>query len=257
MSAAPEVLGGRRVVAAALVGCLTLAPAAANAAPPWIKRAFVGRGGEPNRATAAPPVARYLIDDGGVFILDRTAPRPLLKFDDSPEVWVLSAARGPRGDMIYSNDMGEPLLRTTRLGGATVFTTRRPEGSAAAMAGASSPLRLISLGPVGLYQRLLQASVRSSRAAGRLIGFNAPNADPASDGLIADTAVIASEAVVTLASRAGGKALLSRVAEIDIAQGPQPGAYLRAGVVNITVAPAQGLAGRPSSVKILQAVGTR
>ena len=84
-----------------------------------------------------PPAARYQTDEGAVFVLDRSTPRTLLKFENDPEIWVLDRANGPRGDVIYRNDLGEEMLRATRLGGVTVFTMRRPEGSPAAFDGAT------------------------------------------------------------------------------------------------------------------------
>ena len=227
--------------------------AAHAAAPGWLKRAFTLHGA----SRADRTVSRYHIDAGGDFILDQTAPRPLLKFDDSPEVWVLTASRGPRGDMIYTSDLGRPLLRTTRMGGVTVFTQGRPDGSAAAPVGSGVPLRLVSVGPAGLYRILLQASARASHAARHLVGFDAPDADPTSDGLIADAATVASEAVVTLSADSDGRSILSRVARVEILRGGRPSASLRGGVVDITVTPALGVAGRPSSQRILFAIGAR
>ena len=249
--------GEGRNLAGALVAATVVAFAGMGhaAAPGWLKRAFTLHGGASR--LEAKTVARYRIDAGGAFILDQTAPRPLLKFDDSPEVWVLSASREPRGDMIYSSDLGRPLLRMTRMGGMTVFTTERPDGSAAAAVGSGAPLRLIALGPAGLYRALLQASARSSRAARHLVGFEAPDADASSDGLIADTATVASEAVVALSADSEGRAILARVARVEILRGGRPSASLRGGVVDITVTPALGVAGRPSSQRILFAVGAR
>ena len=249
--------GGGRILAGALAAAslLSSVEAAHAAAPGWLKRAFAGHG--PASHLDAKTVARYRIDSGGAFVLDQTALRPLLKFDDNPEVWVLTASRGPRGDMIYSSDLGRPLLRMTHMGGVTVFTRERPGGSAAAPAGAGAPLRLVSIGPAGLYRTLLQASARSSRAARHLVGFDAPDADAASDGLIADTATVASEAIVSLAVDGEGRAVLSHVARIEILRGARPAAAMRGGVLGIVVTPTLGVAGRPSSQRILLAVGAR
>ena len=227
----------------------------APAARPWFN-AFGAERTESGHHGEAPHVARYLVDDGGVFVLDRSAREPLLKFDDSPEIWALFPSRGPRGDVIYKNDVGEPMLRFTRLGGLTVFTVRRPGGSAASVAGVTSALRLASIGPVALYQRLFQASVRSSRAAQHLVGFEAPDADPASDGLIADAAVVVTEAMVTLSSRADGKPFLARVAKVVFRVGKQPQAKFADGAISVTLVPPLGIAGRPSSRRILWAVST-
>ena len=207
------------------------------------------------RGAPAPMVARYAIDEGGEFILDRHAHNALIKFSDSQEVWSLAPYRGPRGDIIYKNDVNEPMLRATKLGGMTVFTQRRPEGAAAALIGAGAPLKLATLGPVLLYQHLYQASVRSSRAAQHQIEVDAPDVDPSSDGLIADTASVVIEAMIDLAGRPGGHAILARLGTIAIQTGNHPAVSLRGRVVAISVDPTQGFAGRPSSERILQALG--
>ena len=205
-------------------------------------------------------VARYVMDAGGDFIFDRTTSHPLLKFDDSPEVWALTVTHGPRGDLIYWNDLGQPLLRMTKFGGITVFTPKRPEGSAAAVAAPASsvaPLRLATVGPIGLYQHLALASARSGRAAQHAIAFTAIEADASSDGLMADAAIVASEAMIDLAVRPKGRALLKHIGRVTIIRGPDAGASLGEGGVVITVAPAEGVSGRPSSLRIEQALKTR
>lgn len=256
-TATSHIHGEGRILAGAIAAATVMALAGSSqaAAPGWLKRAFAQHGDESR--TSAKTVARYRMDTGKNFVLDQTAPRPLLKFDDSPEVWVLSASRGPRGDMIYTSDLGRPLLRMTRVGGVTVFTPGQPDGCAAAPAGPGSPLRLTSVGPAGLYRALLQASAKSSHAARHLVGFEAPDADPLSDGLIADTANVASEAVATLSTDADGRQVLNRVTRISILRGARPGAALHGSVVDITITPAMGVAGRPSSQRILFAVGVR
>src|SRR6478609_2586857 len=88
-----------------------------------------------SRGAANPPVARYMAGEGKSFILDRSADssEALLKFDDSPEVWVLEPSPGPGGVTIYRNDVGEPVVRVTRLGGVTLYTPRTPEGMPASL----------------------------------------------------------------------------------------------------------------------------
>lgn len=235
--------------ATALVAAACGAPA--WAAPESLRQGLFGHGGD-TRQQPAPPVARYVLEDGGAFVLDRTQGRTLLKFENSPEVWALQAQPAPRGDVIYKNDLGEPMLRATRLGGVTIFTERRPGGSAAALAGNGAPLRLQPMGPQALLERLAQASARSSKAARRLIAFDA-DASPASSALIADAALIASEAIVRLSRQPDGRAALAKVKQVRLNEGRRPGAQLTGGVMSITVAPTQGLAGRPSSERIVAA----
>lgn len=254
-----SVLGAYRRVLAATVGvALSVFASSAYAGPPEsLREHLFGRPPSDGRVSAAPPVARYVSEDGDAFVLDRSQGRPFLKFDNSPEVWVLQPQPGPRGDVIYKNDLGEPVVRATRLGGVTVFTDQRPEGSAAALAGGGDPLRLAVLGPQALLERLAQASARASRAARRLIPFNA-DATPASSAIIADAAIVASEAVVRLARVAEGRAILARIRHVELVEGKKPQAKLgKSGSLQITVAPAQGLAGRPSSERIAAAVSER
>jgi hypothetical protein len=239
----------RGLVLAFVVAASQSSPAEAN----WFGRVFTFHlGARP--ASTAPP-ARYAIDTGGAFILDRSGRGPLLKFSDSPEVWVLTTSRGPRGDVIFSDDLGRPLLRTTRLGGVTVFTHAHPEGSAAAEAGPSTPLRLSPMGPGQLFQRLAMASARASRAAGRPISFQALNADAGSSGVIADAALVASQAVVELSMRFHGRLILAHVARVDFENGRSAAVVVHDGVIDITVAPTVGRGGRPSSARILRALG--
>lgn len=233
---------------AAAVSCAFASPALA--AGQTLREGLFG--GTPPGRSASPPIARYVSQEGDGFILDRSQTRPLLKFDDSPEVWALRPHPAPRGDIIYKNDLGEPVLRATRLGGLTLFTTERPGGTAAALAGGGPPLRLASIGPQALLEKLAQASAKASRAARRLIPFNA-DASPISSALMADAATVTAEAVVRMSRQGDGKSSLNRLRRVTLVEGRKPSATLQGGEMRITIAPADGLAGRPSSDKIMQA----
>jgi hypothetical protein len=240
--------------AAALVATVW---AAACAAPAWagpesLREGLFGHPGFEARQFNSPRVARYVSQDGDGFVLDRSQGRALLKFDNSPEVWALQPHPAPRGDVIYKNDLGEPVLRATRLGGVTLFTEQRPGGSAAALAGGGAPLRLQPLGPQALLERLAQASARASHAAKRLIPFDA-DATPASSALIADAATVASEAVVRMTRRPDGRVMLARFKQVRLAEGRRPQVELVRGALQITVTPGLGVAGRPSSERIMAA----
>lgn len=214
---------------------------------------FGSRPARPGRDFAAPPVARYVSEDGDSFTLDLTQDQPLLKFENSPEVWALRPHPAPRGDVIYKNDLGEPVLRATRLGGVTVFTDHRPDGEAAALAGGGAPIRLSPLGPQALLERLGQASLRASRAAKHVILFDA-EANPGSSAVIADAALVASVAVIRLSDNAQGRSRLAGLKRVFLEQGKRVAAVMQKGTLKITVTPNQGLAGRPSSGRIATAI---
>lgn len=240
---------------AAAVAVLSAGPASAMGAGTLRDNLFGARPSNQGQK-ASLPVARYVSQEGDVFVLDRSQPRPLLKFEDNPEVWVLRPQPAPRGDVLYMNDLGEPVLRATRLGGLTLFTPDRPGGTAAALAGAGGALRLAQLGPQQLLERLAQASARATRAARRLIPFEA-DASPGSSAITADAAMVAAEAITRIARRADAKTILARIGKIRLVEGRRASASLQQGVIEITVAPADGLAGRPSSDRIMAAAATR
>ena len=211
---------------------------------------FGDRRGESQRQATPPPVARYVSETGEGFILDRSSERTLMRFEDSPEIWVLQPQIGPRGDVIYKNDIGQVLLRATRMGGLTLFTGKRPTGASAALAGASPPIRLKAIGPVELLRILLASSVRTGRLSRHRISFES-EATPASSTLIADAAVLTVMAIERLARRADGQATLAKIQRVIIVEGRKPEVALRAGTLLVVVTPALGVAGRPSSERIV------
>lgn len=244
------------IIVAALAAAVTLAYApSALAGPQTLREGLFGDRPLVGRSVS-PPVARYVSQEGDGFVLDRSQPRPLLKFDDSPEVWALRPHPAPRGDVIYKNDLGEPVLRATRLGGLTLFTPSRPGGSPAALAGGGPALRLSPISPQSLLEKLAQASAKATRAARRLIPFNA-DASPASSALMADAAAITAEAVVRMSRHPEGKSVLNRLRRVTLIEGRKPSATLQGGEMRITVSPIDGMAGRPSSDRILQAASLR
>ncbi len=99
--------------------------------------------------------------------------------------------------------------------------------------------------------------MRSSRAAQHELEFDAPDADPNSDGLIADAAAAVVEALINLSGRPGGRAILRRLGSVAIQPTGKSAVELRGRVITISVNPAQGYAGRPSSDRILLALGAR
>ena len=254
-SAAKTGPGGRAILLAfALVACAGAAEAQQSTVS-LRDSLFGNRGGSEARKSPAPPVARYVSETGDAFILDRAAPQPLMKFENSSEIWVLSPQPAPRGDTIYKNEMGEPVLRASKLGGMTLFTAERPGGDAAALMGKASSIQpppFISVN--ALFQRLVQASARASRAAQHRVSFETvDDATPGTSVLVADSATVTAEAFEKMA-RNGDRNLLSRVVRVLLAEGHKPGASLKGGDLTVTYAPNKGLAGRPSSKRIIKVV---
>ncbi|WP_297513715.1 DUF4908 domain-containing protein [uncultured Caulobacter sp.] len=236
-----------------MMGALAAGSATAQQLPHSLKDALLGRKGPAEaRRAAPPPVARY-VSETGAFVFDQAAPQPLLKFSNSAEVWVLSPQPASRGDVIYRNDLGEPVLRVTKLGGVILFTDDAPMGAAAAFSGRASSIQPPSVLSIGaLFQRLALAADRASRAAQRQIGFfTVQDARPETSVLIADSATVAAEAFER-AARRGDRSSLAKIARVLLAEGAKPGAQMKDGSLIITYAPDDGLAGRPSSKRIIK-----
>ncbi len=241
----------------AMIAILAMAsPASAQHAAQSLKDVLLGhRGSSASRRPAPPPVARYVSETGDAFVLDRSSSMPLLKFDSSPEVWVLSSQPASRGDILYFNEMGEPVLRATKLGGMILFTEDRPNGAAAALSGKAPSLQLPTvLSPSALFLRLYQASSRATRAAQRQIPFfTLEDARPETSVLIAETATITAEALERMV-RDGARSDIAKVTRVLLTEGRKPAATLKDGALIITYAPGQGVAGRPSSKRIIKVV---
>jgi hypothetical protein len=237
------------VLASACVG-----PSWALTAQSTLGAYIFGSESSDDRHAPPPPVARYVSDEGEAFVLDRTSSPPLLRFEESQEVFALSPEPAARGDIIYRDDLGEPVLRITRLGGLTLFAHGRPGGAPVALAGLAPGIRLQPLSPGALGQRLLQAAFRASRATRRLFVFEAREVSPGSEALFADAASVAAEGVVRMARRKDAKALIGRFNRVVLMPGSRAEATVRKGVMSITINTSQGLAGRPSSARIVEAV---
>ncbi len=214
-----------------------------------------------DRGLQAPPVARYSVGEGSIFVFDRSSSAALLKFEDSPEVWVLQASPASRGDIIYRNDLGEPVVRATRLGGLTLFSPTAPGGEAAAMVSGADDLQPPPfLPPNVVFQRMLQSSARASRAAQHLIRFAAPDVTPESAPVFVDAATAAAEAVVVLSHRDDGRLFLRRLARMEFQPGSKAGAMVaplpgggQQMSMEVFVDLSQGPAGRPSSERLVRA----
>ena len=85
----------RPAIVAALV--LGVAALGLGASPTWAQDSSVlrdglfGKPGNASRRAPAPMVARYVAETGDEFVLDRSAPRPLIRYDDSAQTSGLSS----------------------------------------------------------------------------------------------------------------------------------------------------------------------
>ena len=200
-----------------------------------------------------PPSGRYVSESGENFIFDRSGQRPLFRFERRTETWVLRATPAPRGDIIYRNDTGDQILRVTPDGGMTLYTVRAPNGTPASMAGSAPTLAVPALGPARLFNLIAQRSALVSRAMGRLIKINLP--DVQNEALCVEALMVTTEAVVRMARTPSFERRLSRLNSITIVEGNRSAATYSRGELRIILDSDQGIAGRPSSSRIIRAFG--
>lgn len=254
-----KVIVGMALGAAALAA----SPALAQRAPsdPFGLGDLIFGNKHAEERAALPRLARFKADTGDSFILEVSSGSgpAFLKYDDSGEVWALNPTPGPHGDVIYKNDVGEPMLRTTRMGGLTIFTREQPSGIAAAVDGGAPDLHsLLVSGPIALLQALIRASAHASQAAGHKVLFEAPDTGPGAEPVFADAASLAAQAFVRVDRKGeAGKAALQRCGKVAFLNGRPPGVRMVGQELRITVTPDLGFAGRPSSQRISQVLFAR
>lgn len=199
------------------------------------------------------PVARFACQGGPSFVLDQSGPRALLRFEGGDEIWVLRPRAGPRGDVFYRNDVNEPVLRATRLGGVTLYTSDRPGGLPCAPTATSQPLRMAEFDAASLFRHLLRERARGVRALDHGLFIDLPEVDRGEEPVFGDAVTLAVDGMARLTDN-GSRQAASRVRTVLVTEGPSPSVTYGAGVLHITVAPRLGVAGRPSSARVMRAI---
>lgn len=213
---------------------------------------------EQNRNLPGPPPrqlpssGRYESDGGDSFFLDLSGTRPLLRFEGRSETWVLRPTAAPRGDIIYRNDAGDQVLRVSSGGGLTIYSPRNPGGSPASMTGTAPELTPPTLGPMQLGLLIVRRSAMVSQALGRLVEINVETSTEA-ESLTVDALIVSTDAVVRMARSATARQHLANLRRISIEEGDRNSVNYARGELRVIVAPTQGVAGRPSSARIIRA----
>lgn len=201
-----------------------------------------------------PDTGSYVTSSGVGFVLDRSGPRPLIRFGNSPEIWALHPSSAPRGDVLYRNDAGDLVLRITRSGGLTLYTASEPAGMPASLVGAAPGLRSSALSMNQLAGYLLSQSLAASNAVGHLIEIDVRLVSAGAYAVLPDVVPIAVQAIVRMASSSNLRDEAAQVRIIQIVEGPRAAVAYRAGILRITINPEQGPGGRPSSARIVRAL---
>lgn len=173
----------------------------------------------------------------------------------TPEIYQLTATRGPRGDVIYKNSEGDTLLRIAAYGGATVFWPGERQGVAASKSfGDDRPLALIFEDYDGAMRRAQGAAAQLSAVLGTPIFFDVS----AGRRAIGENAAVLADAVLTAAKgltlvakdETGIRAVSERINRVAFLPGAAASVGLNGSVLEIVYVPGQDISGRPSSAKV-------
>lgn len=213
-----------------------------------------------DKSQPVPKVAHFTSEDGESFVFDASQSTPLLRFDGDDEVWCLTATQGPRGDIIYKNDVGEPVVKATRWGGMTLFTDERPTGDPAAVSGKAQPFSPDRVEPDQLFIHMARSARRASLAVAHLISFDAPDVTPDTSSLYAEAVSVASDAIVAAAALSPSRHdPLDAIHEVQLVDGRPPSATVVKDTLVLKLDASRGTwGGHPSSKRIINVllVGT-
>jgi len=199
-----------------------------------------------------PPPGKYESETGLVFFLGREGSTSLLRFENSPETWALRPSSAPRGTTVYRNDAGDQVMRVTANGAITVYTMRNPGGSPASQVGAAISLAPPSLGPVQMFNLMTRRSGLVSENVGRLVRINVEGEE--SVALCIEALIVTTDAVIRIARSPSARPFLERLRSITIVEGARSTVTYYNGDLRVVVDPRRGIAGRPSSARVIRAI---
>lgn len=181
-------------------------------------------------------------DGRGRFIFDRANRPALILPEGDDEVIAVHPARASGGGEVWLTDTGEMILRFSNLGGATYFPADAPDG--------------VIADPVGEARALAAEPATASdlqNAARRMVEQLAArarhevSAELTEVGAGANAYIVDAMRMVVRAADETPRRALRDLSIVRIGVGELPRVSYRDGVLDISVNPAMGYGGRPSS----------
>ena len=205
-----------------------------------------------------PADGAYLAGEALRFSLDRYRDYERLRFAGNDESYYLTIEPAALGGRVLKYDTGDVALQVARWGGVTLYTRETPGGMPAERTGGAADEAVSNQAPDAktLAQRF---SEEIQQRTGLTIGFRANwdglNQSDATRALAADAVRNAARAIQRVASsRSKGQALLAQFDVVRITPASEPGIAVAEKLLTVKIAPALGLAGRPSSLAIAKAI---
>jgi Domain of unknown function (DUF4908) len=236
----------RAAFTAALLGFA--APAFAQQPPPAPSASFA-----PNARAQAPAQSATRYEDATSqrsFVLEQRGKEAIVKYEDSPEVMVLEAVSGQRGDTFFRSDAGQVMYRLTEQGNLVSYVDDK-DGAPASMAGLAAPLNAPPM-TASLNEMRVNAASRLSKLAGHDVTiFGA--AEFASHEQWAAEAL---SAMVRGVERSNGLAgrVASKLNAVRMTSARSASVTFKDGELVLKINPAEGYLGLPSSEAVAQAM---
>lgn len=240
--------------------------------------ALVGKRREsPSEGVQARRVERYVLaTDDRIFLFEERGGTARVRFlcspedaridcvldaaGPAPEIYRLTATRGPRGDVIYKTAEGDTMLRIAAYGGATVYWPGEQQGVAASKSfGDDHALTLAPLSYSAAQSRAQGASAQISAIVGAPIFFDTtPSRGAQAFSSRNDNAAVLADAVLTVAKgiasvaddATGARIIAERIKRVSFVPAKSPSVSLDEAVLRIGYVPNQDIDGRPSSLAV-------
>jgi len=201
--------------------------------------------GRDSGAESREPVWFERADGRGRFILDRSSRPHLLWSEGSMEVHAAYRGRAAGGGEVWRTDTDRIILRTTNLGGWTYFPPDRPDGVLVDPVGRA---RTLVAAPAG--QDELQAAARDMVDTLARLSRNEVSAELTSLTPDQNPYIIDAMAMIAYGAEETPRRVLRDLEVVRVGVGEAPRASFDGRVLDVSVAPATGYGGRPSSQAI-------
>jgi hypothetical protein len=202
----------------------------------------------------------YVAADDLAFTLDLVDGTYLLRFENTPEVFVLYPDRASLGGREFKYDSGETALHVTGWGGITLYTDDKPGGLPASRTGDSVPPE-----PVDVTVDEMQTAAQNDaqqlafvRRAGLTFSadWNEFDSNAGARAFAKDAMDNAARGLVRFAAiPAGRQAIVHRLDKVMLATAAHAAVLLNGRTLVVTFDPAHGYAGRASSRAVARGLG--
>lgn len=222
----------------ALIAVLVAALPASGSAQSNPFQRLVGRD-----AGTGPAAVWYERADGrGRFVFDRSSRPALLLEENGREVIALYPSRASGGGEVWMTDTDRVVLRFSNLGGVTYFPQGNPDGVIADPLGEAATVRAEPASARALENAAGEMIEDLARIARRQVSAELTEIGPQANSYIIDAM-----AMVVIAADETPRRNLRDLEVVRIGVGERPRAVYAGGVLDISVNPAAGYGGRPSS----------